>query len=141
MSVGFCHRDIKPENIVLNPYELYIDLIDFGLAARIQPLEDSLGLAGTKSYFDPHLLKEKPNKTNLILADYYSIGVTIIDIACPGFNPQSEQSFQSSLQDIAQNYSFIGELLNMLLFSKRNLIQTSEQLGRNPLKEKYMIAD
>ena len=60
-SLNVVHRDIKPENILINPEDLSIKVIDFGLAKYIGPSEGMHGV----HYPTPHpgLAPEEDRKT------------------------------------------------------------------------------
>ena len=58
------HRDIKSDNLVLltkdespNPDQLCVKIIDFGLAAKINPEVGGIkGFAGTPEYMSPEVV-------------------------------------------------------------------------------------
>ena len=83
---NICHRDIKPSNIILS-FNLSPDFIDFGLASSTLQIIQTLGIAGTYGYIDPNILEKQRDfdRTDLVLADYYSLGITLMDVASPKF--------------------------------------------------------
>lgn len=75
-SNGIAHRDIKPENIMVNPDNLDVKLIDFGISCNSNNIKSSR--VGTILYQDI-MLNEKYNYTieNLMKSDLWSFGITI----------------------------------------------------------------
>jgi Predicted ATPase len=79
------HKDINPSNIVYNPDNKVLKLIDFGIASEfsfetMQALNPHK-LEGTLPYLSP----EQTGRMNRPLdyrTDYYSLGVTLYEMAC-----------------------------------------------------------
>lgn len=84
---GVAHRDIKPENIMINPINLDIKYIDFGLACRADTCykKDKMG---TYYYFAPELLSASDadsiqlpeTLSEWIKVDYWALGMTMLEI-------------------------------------------------------------
>ena len=53
------HRDIKEDNILINPQNLHIKLIDFGVAKILQDHEPLSSLTGTPRYIAPEVIDRK----------------------------------------------------------------------------------
>ena len=152
---GFCHRDIKPQNIVLTPYDLAPVFIDYGLVACISPIDQSLKLAGTYGYIDPHMLytwakKDSFTDIDLALSDYFSLGLTLMQMAIPNFSLKERRLVQmkimhdrilyeelvvnstlqlsEQIEAIAETHPIAAHLIRKLLFPEREKIQTTKQL-------------
>lgn len=91
---GVAHRDVKPDNIMINPKNLDIKFIDFGLACRLDTCYVD-GQAGTPYYMAPELFSTKdpmnPTRTKYdprapntmkkwMKTDYWSLGATIMEL-------------------------------------------------------------
>ena len=94
---GVAHRDIKPNNIMIDPNTLSIKYIDFGLACLDELCFDKGGF-GTPVYMSPeavinqqqspyyincghqHAVRPPLGLSEWIRADYWSLGVTIIQL-------------------------------------------------------------
>lgn len=61
-SLSICHRDIKPENILINPKNLHIKVIDFGLSTYFSDFSQLITKVGTPYYVSPEVLKGNYNK-------------------------------------------------------------------------------
>lgn len=86
-SLGICHRDLKPENIIINQKTLQIKLIDFGLSAYFDEVNQLRSKVGTPYYVAPEVLDGNYNKE----CDMWSIGVItyILLVGYPPFNSKS----------------------------------------------------
>ncbi|MHB8126839.1 MAG: protein kinase domain-containing protein [Desulfitobacteriaceae bacterium] len=79
------HKDINPSNIIYNPDTKVIKMIDFGISSdfsfeTMQVLNPNR-LEGTLSYISP----EQTGRMNLPVdyrTDFYSLGVTLYELAC-----------------------------------------------------------
>ena len=81
--VNLIHCDIKPTNIIINPENLHVRIIDFGIASRIiLSLRQTLSpgkLEGTLAYMSP----EQTGRTNQEVdyrTDFYSLGATFFHL-------------------------------------------------------------
>lgn len=101
---GIVHRDIKPENILINPQNLNIKFIDFGLSARF---EDGLLLdtnCGSPNYTSPECASGKPY--NGITSDVWSLGVVLYSLVC-GTLPWTKKVLPQLLKEIQECNFFI----------------------------------
>ncbi|CAD8203769.1 unnamed protein product [Paramecium pentaurelia] len=82
------HRDIKPENILISfcGEELNVTLIDFGLSASINRIEDGLmnKNCGTLLYQAPELIKKR-NYTRSV--DIWALGIVVYNMLYKGEHP------------------------------------------------------
>ncbi|MDD3364362.1 MAG: AAA family ATPase [Syntrophomonas sp.] len=79
------HKDINPSNIVYNKDNKVLKLIDFGIASKfsfetMQPLNPNK-LEGTLSYISPEQTG-RMNRPVDYRTDFYSLGVTLYELAC-----------------------------------------------------------
>jgi serine/threonine protein kinase len=100
-KVGVMHRDIKSENILINPSNLQIKLIDFGLAfvKKFVTEEDKDFIyIGTPMYMPPDMLKkDKPYR--LVASDLWSTGIVLLEMlrgSHPFANCKSETELLSA---------------------------------------------
>jgi serine/threonine protein kinase len=78
---GLVHRDLKPSNVMLTRHGDAVKLIDFGLAARLEPgeaIEPASDGAGTPVYQAPEVLLRRPFG---LPADAFSFGVVLWEMA------------------------------------------------------------
>ncbi|MCC5816116.1 MAG: serine/threonine-protein kinase PknK, partial [Leptospira sp.] len=81
---GIIHRDIKPSNILIEPTDLSIKIIDFGLARDVPntgSIASSGFITGTLEYLSP----EQTGRTNRSVdhrSDLYSLGITFYEMLC-----------------------------------------------------------
>ncbi|CAK66215.1 unnamed protein product (macronuclear) [Paramecium tetraurelia] len=82
------HRDIKPQNILIgvSEGELVVTLIDFGLSASVNRVEDSLmnKNCGTLLYQAPEVIK-KANYTRSV--DIWALGIVVYNMLYNGQHP------------------------------------------------------
>jgi predicted ATPase/nitrogen-specific signal transduction histidine kinase/tRNA A-37 threonylcarbamoyl transferase component Bud32 len=79
------HNDVNPSNIIYNPDNKFIKLIDFGIASEysfetMQAINPN-SLEGTLPYISP----EQTGRMNIPVdyrTDFYSLGVTLYELAC-----------------------------------------------------------
>lgn len=76
---GISHRDIKPENILFDS-DGNIKLIDFGLCAAYEGLDDLSTCCGSPAYVAPELLHQQPYSGPA--ADVWSTGVLMYTLLC-----------------------------------------------------------
>ena len=85
-SQGVVHRDLKPENLLYDSdaEDACLKVGDFGLAKRVQSLEEIMSAAcGTPGYVAPEVLENRGYDSR---ADWWSIGVITYILLC-GFPP------------------------------------------------------
>ncbi|WP_224372615.1 bifunctional serine/threonine-protein kinase/formylglycine-generating enzyme family protein [Hyalangium versicolor] len=85
---GVLHRDLKPSNVLLTE-EGQVKLLDFGLAERFEPGEDTSSVAsqlmvGTLPYMAPELLGRAPATPR---SDIYALGLILHEL-CTGEMPR-----------------------------------------------------
>eukprot|EP01128_Nolandella_sp_AFSM9_P007559 TRINITY_DN417_c0_g1_i2.p1 TRINITY_DN417_c0_g1~~TRINITY_DN417_c0_g1_i2.p1 ORF type:complete len:352 (-),score=71.49 TRINITY_DN417_c0_g1_i2:144-1109(-) len=116
MNHGVSHRDIKPDNIMVNPDNLQIKFIDFGLGKRISSVWDrTTEFIGTPLYMSPELLS-RGSPFNITVSDLWSVGVVFLELLL-GSNPflmaESEQHLLRMQREL--DYSQFSEKSSDLL--------------------------
>jgi len=111
------HRDIKPDNIMINPDNLNIKIIDFGLAQLI-PHSDAKDTSyrGTPIYMAPEVLRQT-EEYNIIKAEVWSIGVTFYELLTgiqPFLNCTTQQSLLAA-QIFGLDFSNFSPVVKQLL--------------------------
>lgn len=86
---GVAHRDVKPENIMINPTNLDIKYIDFGLSCLTNNCYHQWR-GGTLYYMSPELLitqgvnidmtRAPVSLPSWIKSDYWSLGITLLEV-------------------------------------------------------------
>ena len=115
-SLKICHRDIKPENILINPKNLHIKVIDFGLSTYFSDFNQLVTKVGTPYYVSPEVLKGNYNKQ----CDMWSVGVIsyILLTGCPPFQGEN-----------------LAEVYNEILYEKLKLYRSDwEELSAHSLE-------
>lgn len=86
-SKGIMHRDLKPENIMINPRNMQIKLVDFGLSSYFDEYKNLHTKVGTPYYVAPEVLDGNYNKE----IDLWSIGVITYTLltGCPPFQGEN----------------------------------------------------
>lgn len=77
------HKDIKPDNIIINPINMEIRIIDFGISTRLSKEETKWTahkvLEGSLQYISP----EQTGRMNRVVdyrSDFYSLGITFYEM-------------------------------------------------------------
>ena len=79
-AVGIIHRDVKPANILLAP-DGEAKLADFGIAKRLDDLEDAVTRTGTTIGTPRYLTPEQANGAPLSPAtDVYAMGIVLFEM-------------------------------------------------------------
>ena len=130
---GCCHRDIKPHNIIITD-RLVPQLIDFGLATQIRPVNKSLTVAGTPGYIDPVILQKRGGFTEdeLIKADFYSLGIVLMEIASPDVCLSKKDigsTIEENLSLCLQKYPEFGCLFQKFVNRTYNKFQPYKRMG------------
>jgi calcium-dependent protein kinase len=115
-SLNICHRDIKPENILINPKNLHVKVIDFGLSTYFSDFQQLITKVGTPYYVSPEVLKGNYNKQ----CDVWSVGVItyILLTGCPPFQGEN-----------------LAEVYNEILYEKLKLYRSDwEDLSAHSLE-------
>ncbi|CAD8193648.1 unnamed protein product [Paramecium octaurelia] len=85
------HRDIKPENIMIDPENLHVTLIDFGLSAQLAHIDGS-GLmsenCGTILYMAPEQIQKKKYNRSI---DIWALGIVVFNLLNKGKHPFFQQ--------------------------------------------------
>ncbi|CAD8213719.1 unnamed protein product [Paramecium octaurelia] len=109
------HRDIKPENILISfsNSELKVTLIDFGLSASVNRIQNSMnGLmfqnCGTLLYQAPELIK-KANYTRSV--DIWALGIVVYQMLNNGLHPFYERGdtkgiYENKIKNSSLNFQF-----------------------------------
>lgn len=72
-SKGVLHRDLKPQNVLVGAFG-EVQLVDFGIALRIEDANDQIPMAGTPAYMAPEMVVgEKLD----VRTDVYLLGATL----------------------------------------------------------------
>jgi serine/threonine protein kinase len=78
------HRDLKPSNIIINPTNLKVSVIDFGIAKEVNNSNMNFTIAGQKlgtlQYMSPEQVRGLPNIS--FKTDIYSMGVLLFQMVC-----------------------------------------------------------
>ena len=69
------HRDVKPDNIVVRP-DGTIVLLDYGIVRRMEEMETSATIIGTRPYMSPEQVNGKSERRS----DIWAMGVVIYQI-------------------------------------------------------------
>lgn len=82
-SKRIIHRDLKPDNIIINPENMQIKLIDFGLSSYYSDITNLTTKVGTPYFVAPEVLDGNYNKE----VDLWSIGIITYTLltGCPPF--------------------------------------------------------
>lgn len=157
-SKGIYHRDIKPENILIDSSKS-IKLTDWGLATLTIISEDPC--VGTEKYMAPETFfksnkrSAKSNSYNTKLADYWSLGITLLYVLfkrCPWkLANSSDPNFKAFTQDPFILFDWYPRLskfgfdciLSLLQLnpSHRNLDRFYEKAIINGYKESFVMED
>jgi len=127
-SLLILHRDIKPENILMDS-EGFLKLTDFGLAAKLQSLEDNCTQrSGTHGYMAPEIYSH--SHEHGVPSEAFSVGVMTHEFLC-GFRPYSKSSAKhqpvcSSSRHEAQKGGF-GDSVSFLLERKEEFSSAAIQ--------------
>jgi len=135
---GIAHFDLKPENIMLlekNSQDMRIQLIDFGLAQKIEPGKDYRNLHGTPEFVAPEIIEYEPIG---LPADCWSLGV-ITYILLSGCSPFLGDDKTETFTNISQvEYEFDEEYFANVSDLAKNFIDkflVKDQKARSTIKE------
>ena len=77
-SAGIVHRDVKPSNVMLTGTDGSVQLVDFGIAARVgAELPHTTATRGTRRYMSPERASGAPPDPR---ADVWSLGLVLRDL-------------------------------------------------------------
>ncbi|HNI91206.1 MAG TPA: serine/threonine-protein kinase PknK, partial [Leptospiraceae bacterium] len=77
------HKDIKPENIIINPNNMDVKLIDFGISTRLSKEETKWTAANVLEGSIQYISPEQTGRMNRSVdyrSDFYSLGVTFYQL-------------------------------------------------------------
>eukprot|EP01128_Nolandella_sp_AFSM9_P006718 TRINITY_DN351_c0_g1_i2.p1 TRINITY_DN351_c0_g1~~TRINITY_DN351_c0_g1_i2.p1 ORF type:complete len:277 (-),score=65.67 TRINITY_DN351_c0_g1_i2:405-1184(-) len=102
---GVAHRDIKAENIIINPDNLQIKFIDFGLGKKLRnEWSKSDQFIGTPIYMAPEVIRrEKPFWVTV--ADLFSVGVVFLELLL-GAQPFASALSEPQLLDMQAGFDY-----------------------------------
>ncbi len=138
-STGLIHRDVKPANIILGENGCPV-LLDFGLARRLDQVEERLtrtgARVGTPAYMAPELLSSSASAG--ASADIYSLGLTLYE--CLGLRlPWGAATAEGlAVQIISTTIPPIRRLNRAVSRDLATIVATA--LERNP-EERYASAE
>jgi len=135
-NAGMCHLDVKPANIfVSGAEEIVYKLGDLGLATLDQNALDVI--EGDSKYLPRELLLE--DFSNLPMADIYSLGATVLEMALgrplPGSGPEWQQIRDGHLPmaELAGVGEELKSVLRWMMHPDQLQRPTTEEVLRHPL--------
>jgi serine/threonine protein kinase len=91
-------RDFKPENILINHWDHYLKVIDFGYSAYLDSSGSKRTLCGSLEYFCPEKVQGLPYNA---ASDIWSFGILLFVMLCDRFPYQKKDKDQ--LRHVSQN--------------------------------------
>lgn len=144
-GMHICHRDLKPENILLDPDQLTVKLIDFGMAALQADGKMLSTPCGSPHYAAPEVVSTKPYDGKQ--ADVWSCGV-ILYVMLTGTTPYNygqEGDIRLLFRDIARAKYYMPpdlsneakDLIRRIFVPDPKYRITMDELWDHPLLHKY----
>lgn len=129
---GIVHRDVKPGNIMLQQvagYEVFVRVLDFGLAKFIAEGSQTERVMGTLDYMAPEQLRGKDIGP---WTDLYALGLVLLTMLAgrPAFSPERAVLVGEKLDP---NFDPVGRALGTRLIdaSKVAFLRTATAFDRN----------
>ncbi|MCB1176947.1 MAG: AAA family ATPase, partial [Leptospiraceae bacterium] len=142
------HKDLKPQNIIINPNNLEIQIIDFGISSVLTNESISIKspdkLEGTLNYISPEQTG-RMNRSVDYRTDFYSLGVTLYHWLVGRLPFYSEDSMGLIHSHIAKKTPTLTKeskfLKNLDDDSLKNLSKLIFKLTEKNSEDRYQSAD
>lgn len=118
---GIAHGDLKPANIMVNPDDLSVVLIDFGLACNTLDVCRAKFKAGTPGYMDPDTWILNPKNTTLqnnLLKDIWAFGIVCLYILD---RKLFTEGFRQGIKQTKGKYKITRDFINNMNQSTHNI--------------------
>ncbi|CAK9439136.1 uncharacterized protein LODBEIA_P33600 [Lodderomyces beijingensis] len=125
------HRDVKPTNILVNSAGK-VKLCDFGVSGNLVASMAKTNI-GCQSYMAPERIKttRPDDATYSVQSDIWSLGLTILEIAC-GHYPYPPETFGNIFSQLSAIVDGEPPKLDSAIFSKEAQFFVKTCLNKNP---------